>query len=116
MSRYRFLSAHFIGNRYYAAGEVASTRDVIGGSLPLNWPPTPASDPLGRERCCRFLVGWSLGGKSDRFIRCPARNLLRSRSGHRDAQSALCADGTAWRRVREQAGLFVMTSFPEFRD
>jgi hypothetical protein len=39
MSQYRFLSAHFIGNRFYAAGEVASTADVIGGSLPLNWVP-----------------------------------------------------------------------------
>jgi hypothetical protein len=58
MSSYRFMSAHFIGNRYYAAGETASTRDVIGGSLPLNWPPTPASEPLDAPAVAAF---WAAG-------------------------------------------------------
>ena len=58
MSSYRFLSAHFIGNRYYAAGEIASTRDVVGGSLPLNWSPTPASEPLDASGAAAF---WSAG-------------------------------------------------------
>jgi hypothetical protein len=56
MSRYRFMSAHFIGNRLYAAREVASTADVIAGSLPLNWPPTPASEPLDAPAVAAFYA------------------------------------------------------------
>jgi hypothetical protein len=65
MSRYRFMSAHFIGNRYYAAGEVASTRDVIAGSLPLSWIPTPASEPLDAAAAAAF---WAAGPWSESQI------------------------------------------------
>jgi hypothetical protein len=58
LSQYRFLSAHFINNRYYAAGETAFTRDVVGGSLPLNWVPTPAAEPLDPAAVSAF---WSAG-------------------------------------------------------
>jgi hypothetical protein len=55
MSSYRFLSAHFINNRYYSAGEIASTADVVGGSLPVGWPPTPASEPLDANATAAFF-------------------------------------------------------------
>jgi hypothetical protein len=73
MSQYRFMSAHFIGNRYYAAGETASTRDVIGGSLPLNWPPTPASEPLDAPAVAAFYAAgpWS-ESQIDLFVAPPA--------------------------------------------
>jgi hypothetical protein len=73
MSQYRFMSAHFIGNRFYAAGEVASTRDVVGGSLPLNWIPTPASEPLDANATVAFYAAgpWP-GSQIDLFVAPPA--------------------------------------------
>jgi hypothetical protein len=73
MSSYRFLSAHFINNRYYAAGETASTRDVIGGSLPLTWPPTPASEPLDASAVAAFYAAgpWP-ESQIDLFVAPPA--------------------------------------------
>jgi hypothetical protein len=73
MSQYRFMSAHFIGNRLYAAGEVAFTRDVVGGSLPLNWPPTPASEPLDAPAVAAFYAAgpWP-ESQIDLFVAPPA--------------------------------------------
>jgi hypothetical protein len=45
MSAYRFLSDHYIGTQYFYAGTIASTADV-GGTLPVNWLPSNAVDPL----------------------------------------------------------------------
>jgi hypothetical protein len=56
MSKYRFMSPHFIGNRRYDAGEVASTADVVGGSLPVGWPPTPAAEPLDAAATAAFFA------------------------------------------------------------
>lgn len=67
------MSPHFINNRYYAAGEVASTRDVIGGSLPLNWSPTPASEPLDASGAAAFYAaGPWVNSQIDLFQAPPA--------------------------------------------
>jgi len=73
LSRYRFMSAHFINNRRYDPGEIASTSDIVGGSLPLNWIPTPAADPLDPSAVAAF---WSAGpwveSQIDLFVAPPA--------------------------------------------
>jgi hypothetical protein len=46
LSQYRFLSDHSIGGQYYPAGTIASTADVIGGTLPVGWTPSGSVDPL----------------------------------------------------------------------
>jgi hypothetical protein len=76
VSKYRFMSAHFIANRFYAAGEIASTADEIGGSLPLNWPPTPASDPLNANAVAAFC--WLAHGWEARLIYSSPRPQLTS--------------------------------------
>jgi hypothetical protein len=46
MAQYRFLVDHYIGTTYILAGTTASTADVIGGTLPANFRPSGAVDPL----------------------------------------------------------------------
>jgi hypothetical protein len=73
MSRYRFLSAHFINNRRYDPGEVASTSDIVGGSLPLNWIPTPAAEPLDAAAVSAFwYAGPWVNSQIDLFQAPPA--------------------------------------------
>jgi hypothetical protein len=55
MSQYRFLSDHSIGGQYYPAGTTASTADVVGGSLPVNWVPSGAVDPLDAPALTAFF-------------------------------------------------------------
>jgi hypothetical protein len=61
MSSYRFLQDHSVGGIYYQAGTIASTVDV-GGTLPVNWPPTGACDPLDAPAVAAFYqMGPQLG-------------------------------------------------------
>jgi hypothetical protein len=61
MSQYRFLQDHSVGGVYYQAGTSASTADV-GGSLPVNWQPTGASEPLDAPAVAAFYaMGPQLG-------------------------------------------------------
>jgi hypothetical protein len=46
MATYRFFEAHYVNGQYYEPGEVASTADVPGGTLPLDWVPSAQVDPL----------------------------------------------------------------------
>jgi hypothetical protein len=55
MSSYRFLSDHSIRGQYYPAGTTASTADV-GGSLPLNWVPSGAVDPVDPAALAAFYA------------------------------------------------------------
>jgi hypothetical protein len=59
VSAYRFLQDSWIGGAYYLAGTVASTSDV-GGSLPANWVPSNAVDPLDAAGAQAM---WSAGPK-----------------------------------------------------
>jgi hypothetical protein len=54
MSTYRFLQPHWIGNRYYEAGTVASTEDV-GGTLPAGWVPSGQVDPTDSAAVTDFF-------------------------------------------------------------
>jgi hypothetical protein len=45
MARYRWLQDGYVNGAYFSAGDVASTADV-GGSLPANFVPSAALDPL----------------------------------------------------------------------
>jgi hypothetical protein len=56
MSKYYFLSDHSIGGQYYPAGTIASTADVIGGTLPLNWTPSGSVDPLDASALAAFYA------------------------------------------------------------
>ena len=59
MAQYRLLSPHYIGTRYFEAGEVVS--DVgPSGLLPSGWEPTQACDPLDADAIQRF---WDAGPK-----------------------------------------------------
>jgi hypothetical protein len=49
MAQYRFLAPHSIGQFYFEAGDIASTADV-GGTLPTNWQPSNAVEPLDVAR------------------------------------------------------------------
>ena len=112
MSRYRFLSAHFINNRYYAAGEIASTRDVIGGSLPLNWIANTGIGTARRDCCCGFLVCGSLGGSQIDLFRGSARNLLRSVPGTATPNRLYSLVGPLGVGFASQAWLFDDDRFP----
>ena len=46
MSQYRFLQDAYIGTQYYLAGTTATTADIPGGTLPIDWVPGPYVDPL----------------------------------------------------------------------
>src|SRR5262245_28423740 len=62
MSVYRFLQDVWVGTTYYLAGTTASTVDV-GGTLPVNWPPPGAVDPLDTPAVNAFYaVGPQLCG------------------------------------------------------
>jgi hypothetical protein len=52
MAQYRFLQDAYI-DRYYQAGDVASTSDV-GGTLPANFIPPAAVDPLDQSAVNAF--------------------------------------------------------------
>jgi hypothetical protein len=56
MATYRMLSDHSIGGQYYPAGTTASTADVIGGTLPLNWTPSGSVDPLDAPALAAFFA------------------------------------------------------------
>jgi hypothetical protein len=55
MSAYRFLQDHSISGAYYQAGTVASTADV-GGTLPVNFQPTGACEPLDAPAVAAFYA------------------------------------------------------------
>lgn len=55
MSTYRFLQDHSIAGIYYQAGSVASTADV-GGTLPTNWLPSAAVDPIDTPAIAAFFA------------------------------------------------------------
>jgi hypothetical protein len=53
--QFRFLSDHWIANRYYFAGETASTADV-GGTLPTGWVPSNNVEPLDTPAVAAFYA------------------------------------------------------------
>ena len=56
MSRYRFLQDCVDANGiYYQAGTIASTADV-GGTLPTNFIPPPAVEPLDQSAAIAFFA------------------------------------------------------------
>jgi hypothetical protein len=55
MSSYRFLQDHSVGGAYYQAGTIASTADV-GGTLPVNFQPTGACEPLDAPAVAAFYA------------------------------------------------------------
>ena len=55
MSTYRFLQDAYVGDRYYEAGDIGSTVDV-GGTLPTDWKPNAAVDPLDAAAVDAFYV------------------------------------------------------------
>ena len=65
MSAYRFLQDHSISGAYYQAGTVASTADV-GGTLPANFQPTGACEPLDSAGVAAF---YAMGPQLRAFIR-----------------------------------------------
>jgi len=65
MSAYRFLSDHYVGTQYFLAGTIASTADV-GGTLPVNWPPSNAVDPLDNAGLNAF---YAIGPKATPLVR-----------------------------------------------
>ena len=57
MARYRMLAPHYIGTRYFEAGEIVT--DIGAGALlPSGWRPTPGVDPLDAAAIQAF---WSAG-------------------------------------------------------
>ena len=66
MAQYRFLTDHYIGNAIFPAGTTASTADVPGGTLPVNWVPSGAVDPLDDFAIQAF---WSVGPQNLPLIR-----------------------------------------------
>jgi hypothetical protein len=58
MSSYRFLADCYVGTQYYPAGITASTADVVGGTLPVNWVPNGAVDPQDSPAITAF---WNQG-------------------------------------------------------
>jgi hypothetical protein len=56
MSRYRFLSDHWIGGQYFPAGTIASTADVIAGTLPVGWTPSGSVDPIDAPALAAFYA------------------------------------------------------------
>jgi hypothetical protein len=57
MSQYRFLQDAYVGMSYFA-GTTASTADILGGTLPVNWVPGPYVDPLDNAAITAF---WNAG-------------------------------------------------------
>ena len=55
MARYRWLQDGYVGTTYYYAGDIASTADV-GGSLPANFIPPAAVDPLDNAAVTAFYA------------------------------------------------------------
>jgi hypothetical protein len=61
MSTWKFLQDHFIGGRYYQAGETAFTADIPGGSLPAGWPGSANAEPMDAPAVNAF---WALANTS----------------------------------------------------
>jgi hypothetical protein len=55
VSTYRFVQDCWIGQNYYQAGSQASTADV-GGTLPSNFIPSAACDPLDASALSAFYA------------------------------------------------------------
>jgi hypothetical protein len=65
MSTYRFLQDCYVNGVYFNAGGAASTADV-GGSLPTNWQPSGAVEPLDSAAITDF---WNAGPQICGLIR-----------------------------------------------
>ena len=57
MANYRLLAPHYIGTRYFEAGEVVSDTGA-GALLPAGWPPTLGCDPLDADAIQKL---WDVG-------------------------------------------------------
>ena len=55
MASYRFLQDAYVNGFYITAGDVASTADV-GGTLPINFLPPAACDPLDASAVAAFFA------------------------------------------------------------
>jgi len=65
MAQYRFLADCYIGTQFYFAGTTASTADV-GGSLPANFVPPAAVDPLDTPAVTAY---WNVGPQATPLVR-----------------------------------------------
>ena len=65
MSKYRFFQDAWVGTNNYTAGDIASTADV-GGTLPTNWVPCVAVDPLDASAINAF---WQAGVQLPGLVR-----------------------------------------------